>query len=80
MTDNRPTMEERRLAKAAAHRARLGLPPKTAPLTSAQLRARLRAAEGFDLGAVRRKRHEDTRTANRIDGYDRDDLGLSPDY
>jgi hypothetical protein len=25
-------------------------------------------------------RQEDTKIANRIDGYDRDDLGESPDY
>jgi hypothetical protein len=25
-------------------------------------------------------RHEDSRVANRIDGYDRDDLGESPDF
>jgi hypothetical protein len=26
------------------------------------------------------KRQEDTRNANHVDGYDRDDLGESPDY
>jgi len=36
--------------------------------------ARLNAAGG------NYKRVEDSRTANHIDGYDRDDLGLSPDY
>lgn len=57
--------EEKRLAKQAAWRAAQGLPPKGEEPKKAK-RSRVR--------------HEDRRAANRIDGYDRDDLGLSPDY
>lgn len=43
--------------------------------------ARARRMAGLNKPKPRRRhRGSDTRTADRIDGYDRDDLGESPDY
>lgn len=37
-------------------------------------------AEGWDEASVEATERRDRKIANRIDGYDRDDLGESPDY
>lgn len=58
--------EEKRLAKMAEWRAAQGLPPKVAEKPQPRKRRSFRTA--------------DSRTANHVDGYDRDDIGLSPDY
>ncbi len=58
------TQEERRIAKQAAWRASQGLPPKG---TKPKTKRITKAAR-------------DNREADRIDGYNRDDIGLSPDY
>lgn len=65
-TDNRPTIAERQAAKRAERRARIGLPNDSAPTSKRARKGRRYTAE--------------QRMADRIDGYDRDDLGESPDW
>lgn len=61
--------EEKRLAKMAEYRASLGLPPKIEAKPVPKRRSRKQ-----DYSKLL-----DTRIADRIDGYDRDNLGESYD-
>jgi hypothetical protein len=65
------TQEEKRIAKNAAWRASKGLPPRPLGRYYPYTRFHLRS------GLVSKR---DKRNADHIDGYDRDDLGLSPDF
>jgi hypothetical protein len=64
------TREERRLAKQAAWRASRGLQPKQDARAACLKRATL----------VHKSHSQDRFTGPDPDGFDRDNLGLSPDY
>jgi hypothetical protein len=73
------TYEEKRLAKNAAWRAAQGLPPKDANVRKRNVASWL-AQNRKAQAAYDRRQAAIHRVTDHVDGFDRDDLGLSPDF
>lgn len=87
-TDNRPTIAERQAIKRAERRAKLGLPPVptctpgsvTRGCTCVQCDSLRDARMTYKQRRRISIREHNKRNADHVDGYDRDNLGESPDW